>query len=179
MKKNVIILLLLSPMLVFAQIKGKSSKDPFTSSNGVEYKVKDKITLKKPSTNSKFAYAYTFKSNMSLGNIMKTAKNIRDVKNLNVNNTASIKKAIQTGKNVSKSNLVKGNMASLQSKVVSDKYVEENALGMDMAGKTYTIKSFKVYIDEETGEKIVHAIAKGKGGKIAILIDAAEEKGEI
>ena len=39
--------------------------------------------------------------------------------------------------------------------------------------------SITSYTDKETGTQIVHAIAKGKGGKVAILIDAAEEKGEI
>ena len=179
MKKNVIILLLLAPVLAFAQIKGENSKEPFMSSTNKEYKVDDVIILKNPSNSDKYAFVYKFKSNLSFGNIMKTVKNVNDVKNLNTSNVKSIKKAVQTTKNVANRNLAKGSITSLQNKVVSDNYIKENAWDKKYAGKEYKIKSFKVYIDEETGQQIVHAIAKGKGGKIAILIDAAEEKKEI
>lgn len=179
MKKSAIILLLLTPMFVLAQIKGENSKDPFTSANGKEYKVGDDITLKQPSNGDKYAFVYKFKSNFSFGNIVKTVKNVNDVKNLNVKNTNSLKKTIQTTKNLANSNLAKGNISSLQNKVVSESYVKDNAFESKYSGKEYTIKSFKVFTDEETGKQIVHAIAKGKGGKVAIFIDAAEEKEEI
>lgn len=172
-------MLLLAPMLVVAQIKGKNSKEPYTSSKGKEYKKGDVITLATPSNDAKYAYVYKFKSSMSLGNIMKTVKNVNDVANLNLKNTQGIKNAINTTKSISSNDLVKSSVASLQNKVVSEKYVKENAFDKKYAGKTYEIKSFKVFEDTESGQKIVHAIAKGKGGKIAILIDAAEEKGEI
>ncbi|WP_159948794.1 hypothetical protein [Polaribacter septentrionalilitoris] len=179
MKKNLIILLMLAPLLTFGQIKGENSKEPFTSIKGTEYKKGTKITLKSPSNKDKFAYVYKFKSSLSFGNIVKTVKNVNDVKNMNLKNTQGIKNAVNTTKNISKSNLVKGSVTSLQSKVVSKSYVKENAWDKKYSGKEYTIKNFKVYTDEATGIKIVHAIAKGKGGKVAILIDAAEEKGEI
>ncbi len=179
MKKNVLILLLLAPLFVMAQIKGEKSKDAFTSMNEKTYNVGDKITLKTPSNEDKYAFVYKFKSSLSFGNIVKTVKNVNDVKNLNVKNTRSIKNAIKTTKNVANSNLAKGSVVSLQNKVVSEKYVKENAFPKKYSGKDYTIKYFKVFTDDETGKKIVHAIAKGKGGKVAILIDAAEEKEEI
>lgn len=179
MKKNVIILLLLAPMLVIGQIKGKNSKDPYTSSKGVEYKKGDKIILNAPSNEDKFAYVYKFKSSLSIGNVMKTVKNVRDVKNMNLKNTQGIKNAINTTKSITNNDLIKSSVASLQNKVVSEKYISENALNAKMSGNTYVIKSFKVYTDEESGKKIVHAITKGKGGKVAILIEAAEEKEEI
>lgn len=176
MKKNVIILLLLAPMLVVAQIKGKKSKEPFTSTKGITYKIGDAITLKDPSNSDKYAYVYKFKSSMSLGNIMKTVQNVNNVANLNTSSVQGIKNAVNTAKNVAGDKLL---ASSLQSKVVSEKYVTENAWDKKYSGKAYEIKSFKVYEDKETGTKIVHAITKGKGGKVAILIDAAEEKGEI
>lgn len=179
MKKQILVMLLLAPMLIVAQIKGKKSKEPFTSISGKTYKVGDAITLKTPSNEAKYAYVYKFKSSMSLGNIVNTVKNVNNVANLNVSNVNGIKNAINTTKKVANSNLAKGSITSLQSKVVSEKYVKENAWDKKFSGKAYTIKNFKVYTDEETGKQIVHAMAKGKGGKIAILIDAAEEKSEI
>ena len=179
MKKVILVLLLVAPMLMAAQIKGKSSKDPFTSQKGKEYKKGDVIKLAAPSADATYAYVYKFKSSLSFGNVMKTVKNARDIKNLNLKNTQGIKNAINATKSIAGNDLLKNSVASLQNKVVSEKYVKENAFPAKMSGKGYTIKSFKVYTDEETGTQIVHAIAKGKGGKIAILIDAAEEKGEI
>ncbi|WP_026775911.1 hypothetical protein [Polaribacter sp. Hel_I_88] len=179
MKTNVIILLLLAPMLVLAQIKGKNSKDPYTSENGTIFKKGDKITLASASKDNSFAYVYKFKNSFSVGNIMKTVKNVNDVANLNVKSTQGIKNAINTTKSVAGNDLLKTSVSNLQNKVVSEKYIEENALATDFSGKTYTIKSFKVFTDDETGKQIVHAIAKGKGGKIAILIDAAQKNGEI
>ena len=179
MKKRILVLLLLAPMLVVAQIKGKNSKDPYKSKKGIEYKKGSKIKLSKPSNGEKFAYVYKFKSSLSFGNVMKTVKNARDVKNLNVKNTKGIKSAINTTKSISNNDLINSSIASLQNKVVSEKYVKENAFEAKMSGNEYTIKSFKIFTDKESGKKLVHAIAKGKGGKIAILIDAAEEKGEI
>ncbi|MFY9242196.1 MAG: hypothetical protein WAO74_04140 [Polaribacter sp.] len=179
MKKNVIILLLLAPMFVLAQIKGENSDEPFTSQKGKEYKVDDVIVLKKASNEGNYAFVYKFKSSLSFGNIVKTVKNVNDVSNLNVNSTQGIKNAINTTKSIASNDLVKNSVASLQNKVVSESYVKENAWDKKYAGQEYTIKSFKVFTDEETGQQIVHAIAKGKGGKVAILIDAAEENDEI
>ena len=62
---------------------------------------------------------------------------------------------------------------------VSESYVSENALDDTMNGKTYKIKSFKVYTDKASGESIVHAIAKGNGQTVAILLEFAEKAGEI
>lgn len=179
MKKRILIILLLAPMLIMAQIKGKNSKDPFTSAKGTAYKTGDVITLKTPSNKDKYAFVYKFKSSMSFGNLMKTAKNVRNVKNANLKSTKNIKSTINTTKNIANSNLAKGSVTALQNKVVSEKYIKENAFPKKYSGKEYKIKSFKIYTDKETGQKVVHAIAKGKGGKIAILIDAAEEKEEI
>lgn len=179
MKKSAIILLLLAPMFVLAQIKGENSKDPYTSVNGKVYKVGDEITLKKASNENKYAFVYKFKSSLSFGNIVKTVKNVNDVANLNVRSTQGIKNAINTTKNIASNDLVKNSVASLQNKVVSESYVKENAWDNKYSGKEYTIKSFKVFTDEETGKQIVHAITKGKGGKVAILIEAAEEMEEI
>ncbi len=172
-------MLLVAPMLAVAQIKGKNSKDPYTSKKGKEYKKGDVIKLATPSNDEKYAFVYKFKSSLSFGNIMKTVKNVNDVANLNVKSTEGIKNAINTTKNLANNELIDSSIASLQNKVVSEKYITENAFDKKYSGKGYTIKNFKIFEDKETGTKIVHAIAKGKGGKIAILIDAAEEKGEI
>lgn len=179
MKKVTLVMLLLAPMLIVAQIKGEKSKEPFTSQKGKVYKKGDEITLATPSGDGTYAYVYKFKSSLSFGNIMKTVKNVQDVKNLNLKNTQGIKNAINASKSIASNDLLKNSVSSLQNKVVSEKYVEENAWDEKYKGREYKIKSFKIYTDKETGTKIVHAIAKGKGGKIAILIDAAEEKGEI
>ena len=179
MKKNLIILFLMTPFIILAQIKGKNSKDPFTSKAGKTYKKGDVIVLKSASNNDKFAYAYKFKSSLSLGNIRKTMQNVNDVKNLNVKSTKGIKNAINTAKSISDNELLNSSIASLQNKVVAESYIKDNALDSNMSGQKYTIKNFKVYTDKESGIKIVHAITKGKGGKVAILIDAAEEKGEM
>ncbi len=98
MKKNVIILLLLAPMLVLAQIKGEKSKDPYTSKKGIEYKVGDEIALKNSSNEGKYAFVYKYKSSLSFGNIVKTVKNVNDATNLNLKNTQGIKNAINTSK---------------------------------------------------------------------------------
>ena len=73
---------MLAPLLTFGQIKGENSKEPFTSIKGTEYKKGTKITLKSPSNKDKFAYVYKFKSSLSFGNIVKTVKNVNDVKNM-------------------------------------------------------------------------------------------------
>ena len=179
MKKNVIILLLLTPVFVFGQIKGDKSKDPYTTTKGTKFEKKDVIQLATASKDAKFAYAYTFKSNMSFGNLVKTAKNVKDVSNLNVKNTKGIKNAIETAENISDDDLLKSSVESLQNRVVSEKYVSENALASSSTGEKYKIKYFKIYTDDESGKQVVHAIAKGKKGKIAVLLDAAEAAGEI
>lgn len=179
MRKHVIFLLLLTPAILVAQIKGKNSKDPFKTTSGTTYKKGDVITLADASNESKFAYVYTYKSSLSFGNIVKTVKNVNDVKNLSLKNTNGIKNAINTTKNISRDDLLKTSVKSLQNKVVSEKYVSENALEAKMKGNKYKIKSFKIYTDKESEKQVVHAIAKGKKGKIAILIDLAEQEGEI
>lgn len=179
MRKKIIFLLLLTPAIITAQIKGENSKDPFKTTSGTSYEKGDVITLKEASNEGKFAYVYTYKSSLSFGNIVKTVKNVNDVKNLNLKSTNGIKKAINTTKNIAKDDLLKTSITSLKSKVVSDKYVEENALSSEMKDNEYKIKSFKIYTDDETGKQIVHAIAKGKKGKIAILLELAELEGEI
>ncbi|MGB5982278.1 MAG: hypothetical protein WBG46_09050 [Nonlabens sp.] len=179
MKNLILCLLFITTAVATAQIKGKSSKEPYTSSNGKVYEKKDVITLKEPSGEDAFVYAYTYKSSMSLGNIRKTLNTARDVKNMNLKNTQGLTNAVRTAKNLSSDEILKTSVRSMQSKAVSEKYREENKLDSSSNGNTYKIRSFKIYTDEETGEQIVHAIAKGKGGKVAILIDAAEEAGEI
>lgn len=179
MKTKIIFLLLFTPVIIIGQIKGEKSKDPFTSSKGTNFKTGDVITLKQASNEDKYAFVYKFKSSFSFGNIVKTVKNVNDVANLNVKSTQGIKNAIKTTKSIASNDLVKNSVSSLQNKVVSEKYVKENAWDKKYSGKEYKIKNFKVYTDNETGQQIVHAIAKGKGGKVAILIDAAEEVGEI
>lgn len=176
MKKKLIAILLFVPIMVFGQIKGEKSEESFTSESGKTYAVGDNITLKLPSNSDKYAYVYKFKSSLSLGNIVNTVNNARNVANLNTSNIQGIKNGINVAKKVANDKIL---ASSLQSKVVTEKYVEENAMPKKFEGNAYEIKYFKVYTDEETGKQIVHAITKGKGGKVAILIDAAEEKEEI
>ena len=58
-------------------------------------------------------------------------------------------------------------------------HVSENALEASMKGSKFKIKSFKIYTDKDSGDTVVHAIAKGNGKKIAVLLEFAEKTGEI
>lgn len=179
MKKSVIIMLLLAPMLVLAQVKGKKSKEAFTSSKGTKFKVGDVITLAKASNENKFAYAYVSKSMLSLKNITNAVNTVKDAKNINVNNINKLANNIETVNKLASNEIVSGAMAQLMGQAVSESYVTENALDDTFSGKKFKIKNFKVYTDKSTGESIVHAIAKGNGKTIAILLEFAEKLGEI
>lgn len=179
MKKQILVMLLLAPMLVLAQVKGKKSKKPFTTSSGTEYQVGDVIQLKKASNTDKFAYVYIYKSGFSLKNITKVVKSVRDVKNLDVSSVQNISNTLDNVNTIANSELVSNAMSQLMGRAVSEKYVEENALSSSKESSKYKIKSFKIYTDKDTGETIVHAIAKGRGKKVAILLEFAEKTGEI
>ena len=179
MKKRILVMLLLAPMLIFAQVKGKKSKKTFTTSSSTEFNVGDVVTLKNASNNDAYAYAYISKSALSLGNVMKAVKSVRNVKNLDVKNLDNISNTLDKVNNLANSELVNNAMSQLIGKAVSSKYVDENALNASLSGKRYKIKSFKIYTDKSSGNKIVHAIAKGNGQSVAILLDLAEKVGEI
>jgi hypothetical protein len=176
MKKRILILLLLAPMLMLAQVKGKKSKKAFKTSSGIEYKVGDVIQLKKASNSDKFAFAYINKSGFSLGKALNAAKSLNNLKNGNVNNISNTINAVNS---IASSGLLDGTMSKLLNKAVSKKYVSENALDATMSNASFKIKNFKIYKDKKTGEKIVHAITKGKGKTVAILLEFAEKSGEI
>lgn len=179
MKTRILIAFMLVPMLAFAQIKGKKSKEPFTSSKGTTYKIGQIIKLGKPSNGDKFAYAYVKKGGFGLGDIAKIAKSVNDVKNLNVSNVQSIANSVKQVNEIANSELVSSAMNQLMGQAVSESYVAENALAAGMEGTKYKIKKFKVYTDKDTGDKIVHAIAKGSGKTIAVLLEFAERTGEL
>ena len=179
MKTKILILFMLAPMLTFAQIKGKKSKKPYTTSQGTEFKVGDVITLGKASSGEKFAYAYVKKSGLSIGNITKAVKSVKDVKNLNVSSVQNIANTVDNVNNLASNELVNSAMNQLMGQAVSESYVEENALDVAMEGKKLKIKQFKIYTDKDTGEQIIHAIAKGGGKNVAILLDFAEKTGEL
>lgn len=179
MKKGVLVMLLLAPMLMLAQVKGKKSKKTFETSNGTAFKVGDYVTLNKASNKDKFAYAYENKSMFSLKNITKAVKSIKDAKNLDVNNISKIGNTLDKVTELANSDLVNSAMTQLMGKAISAKYVEENALDTSMENKKFKIKFFKIYSDEETGEKIIHAVAKGNGKTVAILLEFAQKTGEI
>ncbi|KGL61849.1 hypothetical protein [Polaribacter sp. Hel1_85] len=179
MKKRILVMLLLAPMLLLAQVKGKKSKKSFTTSNGTEFNVGDIVKLEKASNGNKFAYAYVSKSMLSIKNITKAVKSVRDVKNMNVSSVQNISNTLDQVNNLASSELVSGAMAQLMGQAVSESYVSENALDTSVSGKKYKIKSFKVFTDKGSGESIVHAIAKGNGKTVAILLEFAEKAGEI
>ena len=170
---------MLVPMLTFAQIKGKKSKTPYKTLQGTEFKVGDVITLGAPSNDQKFAYAYVKKSTLSIGNIKKAMKSVKDVKNMNVSNVRNIANTVESVSSLANTELVDGAMSQLMGKAVSESYVEKNALDASMEGKKFKIKQFKIYTDKETGEQIVHALAKGNGKNIAVLLEFAEKTGEL
>ncbi len=179
MKKNVIIMLLLAPMLVVAQIKGKKSKKTFKTSAGTAYNVGDKITLGEASNKEKFAFVYVSKSMLSLKNITKAVNTVKSAKNMDVSNVNKLADNLEVVNKLANNEIVSGAMAQLMGKAVSETYVVENALDDSQNGSSYKIKNFKVYTDKSTGESIVHAIAKGNGKTVAILLEFAEKAGEI
>ncbi len=179
MKKNVIILLLLTPMLMLAQVKGKKSKKPYKTSKGTEFKVGDIVKLETASNNDKFAYVYVNKSMLSLKNITKAVNTIKDAKNMNVKNVNNLASNLEKVNTLANNEIITGAMAQLMGQAVSESYATENALNTSDSGKKYKIKSFKVFTDKNSGNSIVHAIAKGNGKTIAILLDFAEKAGEI
>lgn len=179
MKSKILIMIMLVPMLTFAQIKGKKSKKPFTTSQGTEYKIGDVITLGTASNEDKFAYVYVKKSAFSIKNIAKAVKSVKDVKNMNVKNIKNISNTINKVNDLANSEIVSNAMTQLMGKAVSVDYVEKNALESTMKDSKFKIKNFKIYTDKATGEQIIHAIAKGGGKNVAILLDFAEKTGEL
>ncbi len=179
MKTRILVMLLLAPMLVLAQVKGKKSKKSFKTSNGTEYKVGDVLKLETASNSEKFAYAYVSKSMLSLKSITKAVKSVRDIKNMDVNNIDNIANNLETVTNLANNEMISGAMSQLMGQAVSESYVSENALDSTMSGEKYKIKNFKIYTDNDSGESIVHAIAKGNGKTVAILLEFAEKAGEI
>lgn len=179
MKTKVLVMLLLTPMLILAQVKGKKSKKSFTTSSGKVYNVGDMIQLNEASNDGKYAYAYINKSMLSLKNITKVVKSVSDVKNMKVSDVNNLRNNLETINSIAKSDVVSGAMAQLMGQAVSESYVTENALDASMNGNKYKIKNFKVYTDKASGQSIVHAIAKGNGKTVAILLDFAEKTGEI
>ena len=173
------LLILFVSITAFAQIKGKKSEETFTAKDGRVFNVDDLIELKEPSNGEKFAYVYEFKSNMSFKNITNAAKTLSDVKNMNVSSLQGVSNNIDNIKLIANSEMISSSMTALVSSVVSDKYVAENALDRTSAHTKWKIDNFKIYTDKETGETIVHAMAKGSGKTIAILIDFAIIKGEL
>ncbi|MEE9407584.1 MAG: hypothetical protein V3V28_05865 [Polaribacter sp.] len=179
MKKRILVMLLLAPMLMLAQVKGKKSKKAFETSKGTTFRVGDYITLNKAGNENKFAYAYENKSMFSLKNITKAVKSIKDAKNLNVTNISQIGNTLDKVTELANNDLVNSAMTQLMGKAISTKYVEENALDTSMESKKFKIKFFKIYSNKGSDEKIVHAIAKGNGKTVAILLEFAEKTGEI
>ncbi len=166
-------LLLAIPVMTFSQIKGKKSKTPFEGTNGTTYKIGDSFKLGVASGGEVFAYAYVYKKSLSLKSLANAAKSIRDVKNMDVKNVRQIGNNISTIKNISDNQLVNSAMTKAMGNAVSEKYVSENALASSFSNTKWKIKSFKVYEDKESGEKLVHAIAKGNGKTIAVLMNYA------
>lgn len=165
--------LLTIPAMTFAQIKGKKSKAPYTGENGVTYKKGDSFKLGPASGGDVFAYAYEYKKSFSLKSIANAAKSIKDVKNMNVKNVRNLSNNINTVKNLADNKLVGSAMTKAMGNVVSEKYVEDNALASSFSNTKWKIKEFKIFEDKDSGEKIVHAIAKGNGKTIAVLMNYA------
>lgn len=166
-------LLLTIPAITFAQIKGKKSKSPFTGENGVTYKKGDSFKLGPASGGEVYAYVYEYKKSFSLKSIANAAKSIKDVKNMNVKNVRNLSKNINTVKNLADNKLVSSAVTKAMGKVVSEKYVEENALASSFSNTKWKIKEFKIFDDKESGKKLVHAIAKGNGKTIAVFMNYA------
>ncbi len=177
--KKIMLLLLVFPLITFAQIKGEKSKETQKTVNGTTFSVGDIITLNKASNEDKFAYVYVKKSMLSLGNVAKAMNTVRDVRTMNVSSVQNVANTVKTVNSIANSELVSSALNQLAAEAVSPSYVDENALSASKEGAKYKIKFFKVYSDKESEYKIVHAIAKGKGKKVAILLDFAEKSGEI
>jgi hypothetical protein len=174
MKKSLFTFVLLTITIIGnAQIKGKKSEDPFKASNGAEYRVGDMITLKQGSKDGTFAYAYEAKSALTMANITKAATAVRDMKGGGVSSLRGVSNNIDNISAISNSGVLNSAMAGLMNAAVSEKYVSENALPPAMANTSWEIQNFKVYTDKASGEQIVHAMAKGNGKTIAVLIELA------
>lgn len=173
------LLILFVSITAFSQIKGKKSEETFTAKDGRTFNVDDIIQLKEPSNGDKFAYVYEFKSSMSLKNITNAAKSLNDVRNMNVSNVSNISSNLDNVQALANNDMISSSMGSLMNSVVSEKYVSENALDKTAANTKWKIDTFKIYTDKDTGEQIVHAMAKGAGKTIAILIEFAIIKGEL
>ena len=104
---------------------------------------------------------------------------LKDAKNLDVKNVNKLAQNLETVNKLASNEIVSGAMAQLIGQAVSESYVTANALESSQSGNKYKIKNFKVYTDKASGESIVHAIAKGNGKTVAILLDFAEKTGEI
>ncbi len=173
------LLILFVSITAFSQIKGKKSEETFTSKNGRIFNFDDIIELKQPSNGEKFAFVYEFKSSMSLKNITNAAKSINDVTSMNVSNVNNISANLDNVQTLANNDMISNSMGSLMNAVVSEKYVSENALDKTFANTKWKIENFKIYTDKETGEQIVHAMAKGAGKTIAILVEFAIIKNEL
>lgn len=173
------LLILFVSVTAFSQVKGKKSEETFTAKNGRTFNVDEIIELKMPSNGDKFAYAYESKSAFSVKNIANAAKSINDVRNMNVSNVNSISSNMDNITALAKTDMVSNSMSSLMSAAVSEKYVAENALDKNSANTKWKIENFKIYTDKDTNEQVVHAMAKGAGKTIAILLEYAIIKGEL
>ncbi len=180
MKKTVFTFLVLTVSVVtFAQVKGKKSEDPFTASNGQEFKVGDMIQLKEGSNAGTFAFAYEVKSAFSLANVTKAVKTVSDVKSGGIGNVKNVTGNLDNLKLLNESGILDGAMNSLMSAAVTPKYVAENALPATYKNTQWQIENFKVYTDKKTGQQLVHAIAKSDGKTAAILLDLAIKANEM
>lgn len=173
------LLILLVSITGFSQIKGKKSEETFTAKNGRVFNVDDIIELKKPSNGDKFAYVYEYKSSLSLKNITNAAKSLNDARNMNVTNVSNLSSNLDNIQTLASNDMISDSMGALMNATVSEKYVAENALDNMAVGTKWKIDTFKIYTDKATGEQIVHAMAKGAGKTIAILIEFAIIKNEI
>jgi hypothetical protein len=180
MKKAALTFLLLTVSVVtFSQVKGKKSEDPFTASNGKEFKVGDMIQLKEGSNAGTFAFAYDVKSAFSVANITKAIKTVSDVKGGGIGNLKNVAGNLDNVKLIANSGILDGAVASLMSAAVSEKYVAENALKSTSANTKWEIQNFKIYTDKASGQQLVHAIAKADGKTIAVLLELAIKANEI
>lgn len=173
------LLILFVSVTALSQIKGKKSEETYTSKNGRVFNIDEFIELKDPSNGEKFAYAYEFKSNLSFKNITNAAKTLSDVKNMNVSSISNVAGSVDNIKMIANNDLLTSSMGSLINSVVSEKYVSENALDKTSAHTKWQIENFKIYTDKKTGEQVVHAMAKGAGKTVAILLELAMAKNEL
>src|SRR5690606_2528676 len=116
---------------------------------------------------------------LTMANITKAATAVRDLKGGGVSSLKGISNNIDNISAISKSGVLNGAMSGLMHAAVSEKYVSENALPAAMANTKWEIQNFKIFTDKATGEQLVHAIAKGNGKTIAVLIELALLANEI